>query len=99
MICAPRQVAAMEDIQLALEACHRMGNRDIALLKCTSQYPAPLEDANMIMVKDLSERFNVLTGLSDHTIGNTAPIAATCLGAQIIEKHINPSSLAVSNNS
>lgn len=80
-------IAAMEDIQLALEACRRMGNRDIALLKCTSQYPAPIENANMIMVKDLSERFNVITGLSDHTIGNTAPIAATCLGAQIIEKH------------
>ena len=80
-------IAELEDIQLALDACLRMGNKDIALLKCTSQYPAPIEDANMIMVKDLSDRFNVVSGLSDHTIGNTAPIAATCLGAQIIEKH------------
>ena len=80
-------IAEMEDIQLALDACRRMGNEDIALLKCTSQYPAPIESANIIMVKDLSERFNVVSGLSDHTIGNTAPIAATCLGAQIIEKH------------
>jgi len=80
-------IAELEDIQLALDACLRMGNKDIALLKCTSQYPAPIEDANMIMVKDLSCRFNVVSGLSDHTIGNTAPIAATCLGAQIIEKH------------
>ncbi|TQI70420.1 pseudaminic acid synthase [Gramella sp. Hel_I_59] len=80
-------IADLEDIQLALDACHRMGNKDIVLLKCTSQYPAPIEDANMVMVNDLSDRFEVASGLSDHTIGNTAPIAATCLGAQIIEKH------------
>ena len=80
-------IAELEDIELALNACRRMGNNDIALLKCTSQYPAPIEDANMIMIKDLAERFEVISGLSDHTIGNIAPVAATCLGAQIIEKH------------
>ncbi|MGW1455560.1 pseudaminic acid synthase [Salegentibacter agarivorans] len=80
-------IAGAEDIELALEACRRMGNNDIALLKCTSQYPAPVEDANMVMVKDLAERYNVISGLSDHTMGTTVPMVATALGAKIIEKH------------
>jgi pseudaminic acid synthase len=80
-------IARTEDIELALDACHRMENYDIALLKCTSSYPAPIEEANMVMIKDLAERYNVITGLSDHTIGSTVPIVATCMGAKIIEKH------------
>lgn len=80
-------IATIEDIELALEACHRMGNHDIALLKCTSSYPAPVEEANMVMVKDLADRFNVISGLSDHTMGSTVPVVATCFGAKIIEKH------------
>lgn len=80
-------VAEIEDIELAIDACKRMGNHDIALLKCTSSYPAPIGEANLIMIKDLAQRFNVISGLSDHTIGNTAPIVATTMGAKIIEKH------------
>lgn len=80
-------IATIEDIELALDACHRKGNYDVALLKCTSSYPAPIEEANLIMVKDLAERFGVITGLSDHTMGATAPIVATIFGAKIIEKH------------
>lgn len=80
-------IATQEDIELALDACRRMGNNDIALLKCTSSYPAPIEEANMIMVKDLAERYGVISGLSDHTIGATVPIVATVFGAKIIEKH------------
>jgi pseudaminic acid synthase len=80
-------IAKIEDIELALDACRRMGNHDIALLKCTSSYPAPIYEANMLMVKDLAEKFNVISGLSDHTIGSTVPIVATTLGAKIIEKH------------
>lgn len=80
-------IAEEEDIELALDACKRMGNNDVAILKCTSSYPAPIEEANMVMVKDFAERFNVITGLSDHTIGNTVPVVATCFGAKIIEKH------------
>ena len=80
-------IAEIEDIELALDACRRMGNNDIALLKCTSSYPAPINEANMIMVNDLAKRFNVISGLSDHTIGSTVPIVATSLGAKIIEKH------------
>ncbi|HLO54154.1 MAG TPA: pseudaminic acid synthase [Saprospiraceae bacterium] len=80
-------IAELDDIHLALNACKRMGNSDIALLKCTSSYPAPVNEANMIMVKDLAERFGVVAGLSDHTMGSTVPIVATVLGAKIIEKH------------
>lgn len=80
-------IAEEEDIELALDACRRMGNNQIALLKCTSSYPAPIEEANMCMVKDLAERFDVISGLSDHTMGVTVPIVATVFGAKIIEKH------------
>ena len=80
-------IAEIEDIELAIDACKRMGNHDIALLKCTSSYPAPIEEANMIMVQDLATRFGVISGLSDHTMGATVPVVATCFGAKIIEKH------------
>jgi pseudaminic acid synthase len=80
-------IATEEDIRLALETCYQVGNREVALLKCTSSYPAPIEEANMLMIKDMADRFGVVTGLSDHTIGNTVPVVATCLGAKIIEKH------------
>ena len=80
-------IATSEDIELALDACHRMGNNNIALLKCTSSYPAPIEEANMAMIPDFKERFDVIPGLSDHTLGSTVPIVATTLGARIIEKH------------
>jgi pseudaminic acid synthase len=80
-------IAEEADIELALEACRRMGNNDIALLKCTSSYPAPIEEANMSMVKDLKDRYGVISGLSDHTMGATVPIVATVFGAKIIEKH------------
>ncbi len=80
-------IATIQDIELALDACHRMNNHQIALLKCTSSYPAPIEEANMVMVKDLAERFQLITGLSDHTMGSTVPVVSVCFGAKIIEKH------------
>lgn len=80
-------IATTEDIELAIDACKRMGNEDIALLKCTSSYPAPIEEANMCMVKDLAERYDVISGLSDHTIGSTVPLVSICFGAKVIEKH------------
>lgn len=80
-------IAMIEDIELALDACRKMGNNDIALLKCTSSYPAPIEEANMAMIKDFRNRFDIVAGLSDHTMGNTVPIVSICFGAKIIEKH------------
>jgi pseudaminic acid synthase len=80
-------IADDADIKLAVDACRAQGNNQIILLKCTTSYPAPIEEANMSMVKDLAERFDVISGLSDHTMGSTVPIVATVLGAKMIEKH------------
>jgi pseudaminic acid synthase len=80
-------IAGLDDIELALDACRRMGNNDIGLLKCTSSYPAPIEEANMAMISEFKNRFGVVPGLSDHTMGSTVPIVATTLGAKIVEKH------------
>jgi pseudaminic acid synthase len=80
-------VAEAEDIDLAISACLRQGNDQIILLKCTSSYPAPIDEANMTMVADFRDRFQVISGLSDHTLGITVPIVATAFGAKVIEKH------------
>ncbi len=80
-------IATLEDIELAVATCKSVGNNDIILLKCTSSYPAPLDLANLKTMVDLKARFNVSVGLSDHTMGNIAPIVATALGAKVIEKH------------
>lgn len=80
-------VANTDDISRALEACRSVGNDDITLLKCTSQYPAEISDANLATLSDLKERFQVKIGLSDHTMGFTVPMAAVALGATVVEKH------------
>lgn len=80
-------IAEEADIKLALDACRRVDNNNIILLKCTSSYPAPLDLANLNTIPDLKERFNVVVGFSDHTYGSLAPIVATTLGAKVIEKH------------
>tara|TARA_B100001175_G_C19513800_1_gene645741 strand:+ start:5804 stop:6838 length:1035 start_codon:yes stop_codon:yes gene_type:complete len=80
-------VATIEDIKLALDTIRAEGNNQIALLKCTSSYPAPINEANLLMIRDFKQKFKVVTGLSDHTISNTSAIVATSLGAKIIEKH------------
>lgn len=80
-------IATLADIQEAVNACKRMGNKQIALLKCTSAYPAPLEEVNLKTIPNLTETFGVVPGLSDHTLGICVPIAAVSLGAKIVEKH------------
>ena len=80
-------IATLEDIELAVVTCKQVGNDQVILLKCTSSYPAPIEEANLKMIPEMAERFGLLTGLSDHTMGITAPIVAVTLGARIIEKH------------
>lgn len=80
-------IATLADIEAAVAACRRMGNNDITLLKCTSSYPAPIEEANLLTIPNLAQTFGVKVGLSDHTLGYTAPIVAVALGAQVIEKH------------
>ena len=80
-------IATDKDIKLALEACKDEGNNSVALLKCTSSYPAKIEEANLMMIKDFSRRYKVVSGLSDHTLGIVAPVVAVTQGAKIIEKH------------
>lgn len=80
-------IAAEEEIAEAVNACKRFGNDKIALLKCTSEYPAPIEEANLKTIPLLQEKFKTVVGLSDHTFSTTVPIAAAAIGARIIEKH------------
>ncbi len=80
-------IATLKDIEEALAACKKAGNNNIALLKCTSAYPAPFDEINLKIIPNLSNKFNVISGLSDHTIGAEVPVAAVALGAKIIEKH------------
>lgn len=80
-------IATLADIEEAVTACRRVGNEQIVLLKCTSAYPAPLDQANLRTIPNLAETFGVVAGFSDHTLGITAPIAAVAMGAKVIEKH------------
>jgi len=80
-------IATMEDIELAIKACHEVGNYDITLLRCVSAYPAPMENVNLRTMLDMKERFGVKVGLSDHTMGSDVAVAAVALGAEMIEKH------------
>ncbi|MAR42942.1 MAG: pseudaminic acid synthase [Flavobacteriaceae bacterium] len=80
-------IATDKDIKLALKACKDEGNKRVALLKCTSSYPAKIEEANLMMIKDFTRRYKVVSGLSDHTLGIVAPVVAVTQGAKIIEKH------------
>ena len=72
---------------MAIETCKKCGNADLILLKCTSSYPARLEDMNLLTIADMAKKFGKIVGLSDHSLGITAPIAAVALGAKVIEKH------------
>lgn len=80
-------LANLDEMADALAAARQGGCEDVALLHCVSSYPAPIEEANVRTVPDLAERFGVVTGLSDHTPGSAASVAAVALGACIIEKH------------
>ncbi len=80
-------VATLADIEDAVETCKGQGNDQIILLKCTSAYPAPLEEANLRTIPHMAQAFGGIAGLSDHTLGISAPIAAVALGAKVIEKH------------
>lgn len=80
-------MATFEEIQEAVAAARNAGAGEIALLKCTSGYPARPEEMNLKTIPHLSESFGTPAGLSDHTLGIVAPVAAIALGACIIEKH------------
>ena len=80
-------IASLQDINLAIQTCFEVGNNQVALLKCTSSYPAPLDEINLNTIPDMIEKFDCIIGLSDHTLGGEVSTAAVALGANIIEKH------------
>lgn len=80
-------MATLAEIEEAVQAARSAGATEIALLKCTSAYPAPPEEVNLRTIPHLAEAFHVPVGLSDHTLGIAVPVAAVALGASIVEKH------------
>jgi pseudaminic acid synthase len=80
-------MADAEEIQGAIEAAKEGGCQELAILHCVSGYPAPAADYNLRTIPDMIQRFNLVTGLSDHTLDNTTAITSIALGASIIEKH------------
>lgn len=80
-------MADAEEIEEAIAAAREGGCKELAILHCVSGYPAPAEDYNLRTILDMMERFDLVTGLSDHTLDNTTAIASVVLGAALIEKH------------
>lgn len=80
-------IATIDEIQDVVNICKSVGNENIILLKCTSEYPAPLNEANLKTISNMKETFGVEVGFSDHTLGVVAPVVAVTLGAKVIEKH------------
>jgi len=80
-------MGSIEEIQEAVDACKRVGNDKIVLLKCCSEYPARFEDMHLRNIPDMMERFYVPVGLSDHSMGSLAAVVGVSLGACVVEKH------------
>nr|WP_198984585.1 pseudaminic acid synthase [Herbaspirillum sp. ASV7] len=80
-------MATEAEIAEAVDAARSAGCKDLVLLHCISSYPAPMDQANIRQMQELARRFGTIPGLSDHTIGTTASVAAVALGASVIEKH------------
>ena len=81
-------MASKNEIRLALKTLNKNGAKKIILLRCNSSYPAPVEESNLITIRDMSKLFKVNVGLSDHTIGSVNAISAIALGATVVEKHV-----------
>ena len=86
-IIISKGMATLEEIELAISTLRENGCSDIVLLHCVSSYPAKLEDMNLATIQDIKNKFNVVVGLSDHSLGISAAVASVALGAKLIEKH------------
>ncbi|MCI6655872.1 MAG: pseudaminic acid synthase [Clostridium sp.] len=80
-------LANLSDIELAIETCKSVGNNQVILMKCVSEYPTPYEDMNIGTLVNMKETFGCIVGLSDHSLGSCVAVAAVALGAKVIEKH------------
>ncbi|GFI44373.1 pseudaminic acid synthase [Lachnospiraceae bacterium] len=81
-------MGSIEEIQDAVDACRRMGNKKIVLLKCCSEYPAVGADMHLANIPDMAQRFRTPVGLSDHSAGSLGAVVGVTLGACVIEKHV-----------
>lgn len=80
-------MGTLEEIQEAVEAVYSQGNRQLAIMKCSSAYPAKAEEMNLSTITDMKNRFQIPVGLSDHSLGSFSASTAVALGANVIEKH------------
>ena len=92
-------MATLDEIKEAVQTAHDSGTTQLALLKCTSAYPAPPQEMNLRTIPDLADVFHVPVGLSDHTLGIAVPVGAVALGACIVEKHLTLSRSVVGPDS
>lgn len=81
-------MGSLEEIQDAVDACHRSGNDKIVLLKCCSEYPSPWSDMHLGNIPDMKMKFNIPIGLSDHSAGSLGAVVGVTLGARVVEKHV-----------
>ena len=82
-------LASEKDLDLAVKTLKRNKCKKIVILKCTSAYPAPLNELNLAAIKTIKNKYKTIVGFSDHSLGVVAPTIAVSLGAKVIEKHIN----------
>jgi pseudaminic acid synthase len=83
-------IASWSDVDRAIDIIRSVGNNKIGLLKCTAEYPAPYNKANLATIRNFAEKYGVIPGLSDHTLGSVVPVISVAEGAKIIEKHFDP---------
>tara|TARA_B100000686_G_C16736277_1_gene943770 strand:- start:352 stop:1407 length:1056 start_codon:yes stop_codon:yes gene_type:complete len=92
-------LAEIKDIALIVKVFKKFNNKKLIILKCTSTYPTPFDQVNLLNMLDIKYKYNCLSGISDHSLGSKVPLVATALGASVIEKHFIKSSLTKSVDS
>src|SRR4029450_2136802 len=84
----PTGASELDEVAEAVAAARGAGANELVLLHCTSGYPTPARDSNLQTIADLAKKFDIIVGLSEHTMGTAVPVAAVALGAAVIEKHV-----------
>lgn len=91
-------MASIEEISDAINACKKMGNENIVLLKCCSEYPSAWEDMKLANIPDMATRFRLPIGLSDHSAGSLGAVVGAAFGACVIEKHVKLEGIVSADN-